>query len=219
MKLTKRGILIACEGIDGSGKSTLAKALFTHFSAQHIPVLLTKEPGGTLFGAQLRSILQDHAVKRCAKAEFLLFAADRAQHFQEVIMPALANGTLIISDRLADSSLVYQGYGRGLDHAMISQINAWAMNNHKPDITIYLHTNAQTAFDRITKRNEEKTTFEQESKDFFNRLIEGFDHLYAERSDVISIDGNKTQEIIAQEAIMKLTHLIALQSSHEHSHD
>ncbi len=218
MKLTKSGMLIACEGIDGSGKSTLAKALFAHFSAQHIPVLLTKEPGGTLFGMQLRSILQDPMVKRCSKAEFLLFAADRAQHFQEVIMPALASGTLIISDRLADSSLVYQGFGRGLDHAMIEQINMWAMNNHKADITIYLRVTAQTAFDRITQRNEKATAFEQESKDFFNRLINGFDTLYANRSDVLIIDGATTQEEIAQETSMKLTHMIAKKLK-EHAHD
>ncbi len=219
MKSTKRGILIACEGIDGSGKSTLAKALFTHFSAQNIPVLLTKEPGGTEFGKQLRAMLQDASVKRCAKAEFLLFAADRAQHFQEMVIPALSKGTLVISDRLADSSLVYQGYGRGLDHAMIQEINAWAINNHKPDITIYLRVDAQTAFDRIIKRNEEKTAFEQESKDFFNRLITGFDTLYAQRPDVIIINGDASRETIAQEALEKLNHLLAMQNLESQTHD
>lgn len=208
MKSSKHGILIACEGIDGSGKSTLAHALFNYFSAINNDTLLTKEPGGTSFGMQLRTILQSSTHKRCPKAEFLLFAADRAQHFHEVIMPELAQGKLIISDRLADSSLVYQGYGRGLDLAMIKTINAWAMQNYTPPITIYLKVTAQTAFDRIHTRNEEKTIFEQESKDFFNRLIEGFDCLYANRSDVIIIDGNKKQEEILHDALTHLTPLL-----------
>ena len=86
-----QGILIACEGIDGSGKSTLARALHAFFSNQNIPSLLTKEPGGTPLGLQLRALVQNPAIKRCSKAEFLLFAADRAEHFNTVIVPALKN--------------------------------------------------------------------------------------------------------------------------------
>lgn len=211
MKLSKRGILIACEGIDGSGKSTFAQALYHYFSHHNIPALLTKEPGGTVFGTQLRTHLQNPAFKRCPKAEFLLFAADRAQHFHEVIIPELAKGTIIISDRLSDSSLVYQGYGRGLDRSLITTVNAWAMNDHKPDLTLYLRIDAQTAFDRICKRNEEATAFEQENKDFFTTLIAGFDALYAHRTDVITLDGNNHPNNILNDALIQLTAHGALQ--------
>src|SRR5438067_1616217 len=110
-----QGMLITIEGIDGSGKSTLAKNLYQHLIANDVDALLTREPGATPLGKALRTILQEKNVAVCDQAEYLLFAADRAQHFKDTIIPALAKGTVVISDRMADSSLVYQGYGRGLN--------------------------------------------------------------------------------------------------------
>lgn len=187
-----RGILIAIEGIDGSGKSTLAKSIAQQFTLQNIPTILTKEPGGTTFGLRLREILQNADIPRSPKAEFLLYAADRAHHFHELITPALAQKKVIISDRMADSALVYQGYGRGLDRDMIALINQWAMDAIQPDLTIYVRVDVATAWQRILQRNETLTAFEQEKKDFFDRLLIGFDELYRNRSDVIFLDGTVT---------------------------
>lgn len=197
-----RGILIAVEGIDGSGKSTVCTSIARELKSQ-LPLLLTKEPGGTPLGMQLRAIVQQ-PIPRCSKTEFLLFAADRAQHFETVVLPALERNMIVISDRMADSSLVYQGYGRGLDKAMIAQINRWAMSDRLPDITLYIRISLATALSRIKKRNIELTAFEQENNGFLQKLIDGFDHLYSNRPDVIIIDGAQTQEIVHQQAVQQL---------------
>ena len=131
------GLLITIEGIDGSGKSTLAKNLTTYLQREYETVL-TKEPGGSALGKQLRTLLQTQPVPITPLAEYLLFAADRAQHFHEVIIPNLKKGRIIISDRMADSSIVYQGYGRGLDREKIKYVNQWAMQGVQPDITFYV---------------------------------------------------------------------------------
>lgn len=202
-KLTK-GILIAIEGIDGSGKSSLAKNLYQEFLKQKYAVLLTKEPGGTPLGQQLRTIVQEKKVPVCPKAEFMLFATDRAQHFEQVIIPAINEGKIIISDRMSDSSLVYQGYGRGLDMNAIKIINEFVMTSIKPDITVYVNVTPQTAIERILKRGAVLTSFEKEKNEFIERLVYGFNELYKNRDDVIIVDGNQTQEQVTQRALTEI---------------
>ena len=201
----KKGILIAIEGIDGSGKSTLAKKLYTTFLQAQYPVLLTKEPGATILGQHLRTLVQEKKFPICSKAEFLLFAADRAQHFDEFIIPGLARGSLIISDRMADSSLVYQGQGRGLSLDMIKSINKWTMNEITPDLTLYIKVSTQIANERISTRNEALTSFEKEKQTFFQKLIEGFDALYKQRNDVIIIDGSQSLDAVSTQAYRAIT--------------
>lgn len=208
MHKLKKGILIAIEGIDGSGKSSLAKNLYNQLLSNHYPVMLTKEPGGTPLGQQLRTIVQEKKVPVCAKAEFMLFATDRAQHFHELIIPALSENKIIISDRMADSSLVYQGYGRGLDMQAINTINNFVMNGIKPTITIYVKVSLHVATERILKRNIALTSFEKEKEDFVAKLSYGFDQLYKNREDVIIVDGNQTQEQVTQEALIRLRYLL-----------
>lgn len=199
MHTLAKGILIAVEGIDGSGKSSLAKNIFDYLSNNHYPALLTKEPGDSGLGQHIRSIVQNKTVSICSKAEFLLFATDRAQHFDEVILPHLAQKKIVISDRMADSSLVYQGYGRGLDIPTIKHINEWAMNGRNPDITIYVKVSPDVAAQRIAARNAALTSFEKEKQDFILKLVQGFDTLYKNRNDVILIDGNQSfQQVSTQ---------------------
>jgi dTMP kinase len=107
-----RGKFITIEGIDGCGKSTLAENLTGALTKIGAPVLLTKEPGGSELGKSLRKILQEQHYPVCDKAEYLMFASDRAQHYKQLIQPALAAGKIVISDRWGDSSVAYQGYGR-----------------------------------------------------------------------------------------------------------
>lgn len=203
MKQLQKPLLISVEGIDGSGKSTLAHFLYNTYKS-HYSCILTKEPGATNLGKKLRKLLQEQETPLDPYAEFLLFAADRAQHYREVIKPALENNMIIITDRMADSSLVYQGYGRGVDKAMIATINRWVLRDIKPDVTVYVRVTAETAFERIIARNEQLTAFEKEKSDFFERLIHGFDQLYYNRSDIIIIPGNRTIEEIAQDATTQL---------------
>jgi len=183
------GFLISIEGIDGCGKSTLTRSLTKELTTKKYTTLLTKEPGGTELGKTLRTILHARKTPIADKAEYLLYAADRAHHFQEVVLPALNAGKIVVSDRMADSSLVYQGYGRGLDKNLIKTINEWCMNGIKPNIVIYIKIDVETAFERIYKRKETLTAIETEQKDFWERVMNGFEDIFREKSHVITIDG------------------------------
>jgi len=196
--MLKKGILISVEGIDGSGKSTLAKNLAAQLQARGLPVLLTKEPGGTHLGQQLRTLLQERTVTIDPIAEFLLFAADRAQHFSQIVMPALAQNMVVISDRMADSSLAYQGYGRALDKDQITSINIWAMQGKQPDLTIFCDVPITVATERLRIRNLTLTSFEKEKTEFMERVLLGFNEIVKNRDNVLHIDGTKSQEDVAQ---------------------
>ena len=127
MQTNKNGLLIVIEGIDGSGKSTVLHNIYTKMQQAGVNVIITKEPGGTSVGARLRAMLLDPDTVLMPKAEYLLFAADHAQHIEEIVIPALNNGTIVLSDRMADSSYAYQGHGRTIDKNIITQINNWIM--------------------------------------------------------------------------------------------
>jgi dTMP kinase len=200
VKQLRKGVLIAIEGIDGSGKSTLASNLEKALTHESWQVLLTREPGDSPLGAHIRTLLHDATISKTPKAEFLLFAADRAQHINTVVLPALARNEIVISDRMADSSVVYQGYARGLDIKMIQGINSWAMEDREPDIIFYIRISADFAYERLIMRNLPLTSFEQESKAFFQRLIEGFDLVMDAKQNAYTLDGTYTPEQLSTQA-------------------
>ncbi len=189
------------EGIDGSGKSTLMERLSHALSLKGHKIIVTKEPGGTPFGKEIRQLVQHGKHTLSPHAEFLLFAADRAQHIQTVVQPALERGELVLSDRMADSSMAYQGYGRGLDKNMIATINNWAMAGVEPDLILYINIDWQIAWERIHKRGEVLTRFEQEKKDFFERVAQGFDVIFAGRQNVVTLDGALDQQTLFEQAL------------------
>lgn len=199
----KKGFLITLEGIDGCGKSTLAASLNKILTDEGHDVLLTKEPGGTKFGMGLRSILAEQKEKLTPKTEFLLFASDRAAHI-EYIRPYLERGFIVISDRMADSSLAYQGFGRGLDLGMIDAINKWAMGGISPDLTFYLRVDLETALHRIAVRRETLSAFEKEEKNFLLNVIDGYEKIFSSRSNVIILDGKKSANEVLKSAIFDL---------------
>lgn len=201
MKSASRGLLITLEGIDGSGKGTLAHAIENALAQRTIPVILTREPGGSELGKHLRSMLQERSVALCPKAEFLLFAADRAQHFHDVIIPNLQKSMIVISDRMADSSLVYQGFGRGLDLQFIQMVNAWSMNDITPHLTIYLKISPSQARERLALRSPHLTAFEKDVDDLRERLVHGFETIFANRSNVITLDATQSIEQLTNQAI------------------
>lgn len=205
MQTVTKGTLISIEGIDGCGKTTLAHNLAQALSAMNLPVILTKEPGGTGLGTQLRSLVQEKKVAIGPKAEFLLFAADRAQHFNELIVPQLQLNKIIISDRMADSSLAYQGFGRGINLDSIKTINKFVMNGIEPDLTLYVRTSAQTAATRIAQRKQALTSFEKEKIDFMNKVVAGFDEIFKNRENCMTIDGEQSIETITNQALAHVT--------------
>lgn len=201
----KKGMLITIEGIDGSGKSSVAQAVAQLLGAQ---VILTKEPGATELGKQLRALLQERTFAVSAQAEFLLFAADRAQHMKEIVIPALEVGKIVLSDRMADSSLAYQGYGRGVEHEWITSINTWAMDGYEPDLTLYLKIDYPTAARRLAHRSETATVFEKEEALFFERVIKGFETMYTGRANVRTIDASAPIEQVCLAAYKEIMQVL-----------
>ena len=200
----KKGYFIALEGIDGSGKSTFAKKLAQNLRKKGREVILTQEPGGSEFGKQLRTILQHQEIPISAQTEFLLFAADRCYHFKNIVIPGLREGKIVITDRCADSSLAYQGYGGGVDLSMIAQVNEWAMQGVVPDAIFYLAVTLETAQQRIEQSRGTLTAFEKRGKEFWRRVQEGFETIFASRDNVITIDANQDKQAVFDAAWKRL---------------
>jgi dTMP kinase len=149
-----KGVFVTFEGIEGSGKSTQIGLLADHLTTLGRPVTLTREPGGTPIGDQVRKILLDPASKGLDPvAELLLYAASRAQHLREVILPALEKGRVVLCDRFSDATLAYQGHGRGLDIDMIRALDRIVTGGRLPDLTILLDIGAAAGLARARGRN------------------------------------------------------------------
>jgi len=199
MATLTRGVLLSVEGIDGSGKSTLINKLKDLLAKQTIPVVLTYEPGDSHLGKALKNLLlEEKPAGMSNKTEFLLYAADRAQHFKEKIIPALQEKKLIMSDRMHDSSVAYQGYARGLDVDMIKKINRWAMQTIEPDLTIYIQIPLEVALQRLKKRKGRPTSIEQEKETFTKKAINGFETIFADRKNVLTLDGQQNADTLAK---------------------
>lgn len=169
-----RGLFITIEGIDGSGKSTHASMLADYLNERGIPSVLTREPGGTRIGEQVRSILLDNANSdMAAMTEVLLYAASRAQHVAQVIKPALEQGKVVLCDRFVDSSLAYQGYARGLGLNTVEAINEHALGGVWPDITLLLDISPEIAWKRILKDGF-KDRLESEGLELLKVVCEGY---------------------------------------------
>lgn len=159
---------IAFEGAEGCGKSTQAARL-----ADLLGAVLTRETGGTDIGARLRSILHDTAIDdMSARAEALIAAADRAQHIDQIVRPALEAGRTVVSDRSVYSTLAYQGYGRELDVDMVRSVNDWATGGLWPDIVVFVDTPDDVIAERMARRQLDR--FEAAGAAFHDRVINGF---------------------------------------------
>lgn len=174
------GLLVALEGGEGAGKSTQQRLLADWLETQGLEVVTTFEPGATRSGAVIRSILLDRSnTGLSARAEALLYAADRAHHVDEVIRPALARGAIVITDRYVDSSLAYQGAGRELEHEEVRQLSEWATGGITPDLTVLLDVRPEVGLRRIRGTADR---IEAESLEFHQRVRERF--LELARADV-----------------------------------
>ncbi|HZV47405.1 MAG TPA: dTMP kinase [Thermodesulfovibrionales bacterium] len=172
-----KGTFISFEGIEGTGKSTQAKLLYNYLREKGADVILTEEPGGTQISVKIREVLLSVEHKEMSPlTELLLYNASRAQHIQEVIMPALDRGAIVITDRFTDSTLAYQGYGRGLDLQLIDSIDLIATGRLRPDITLLLDLDVQTGLKR--NRGINKTDrLELEDVPFHERVRNGYQML------------------------------------------
>ena len=195
-----RGRFITFEGGEGCGKSTQVKRLKEALEREGVRVLLTREPGGTWLSEEIRRLIKDQETDApCDRSELLLFLAARAQLVKNVIRPALEAGTWVVSDRFSDSTLAYQGYGRGMSLDFIASANAFACEGLKPDLTLLLDVAPETARARMRKRETDTHTaadrIEKAGEEFHARLREGFAALAkAEPGRIVAIDANGTQD-------------------------
>ena len=189
------GVFIAFEGGEGSGKSTQTRALKSWFEEQGRSVVLTREPGGTELGRQLRHILLDlNSAEIALKTEALLFAADRAEHMAKVIHPALSRGEIVISDRYVDSFVAYEMGGRQLPGDDILPISQWATDSLTPDLTILLDIAPQTGL----SRRGELDRMESQPIDFHERVRATFLELAAKAPErYLVVDAEQTSEVIS----------------------
>jgi dTMP kinase len=171
-------LFVTFEGIEGSGKSTHLRRLGAHLSARGLAVVETREPGGTIAGEAVRALLLGaDAVPLTPLAELLLYCADRAQHVHEVVRPALAAGRVVLCDRFSDSTLAYQGYGRGLDLGRLRALDAEARNGVAPALTFLLDCPVEEGLARARARTGSGDRFEREVVAFHERVRRGFHEL------------------------------------------
>jgi dTMP kinase len=168
---TDRGVFVCFEGGEGSGKSTQSRLLREALTAEGYTVLLTFEPGDTLVGRELRRIVLSPETGELAdRCEALLYAADKAEHVETVVLPALARGEVVVTDRYVDSTLAYQGSGRSLDVAEVEQVARWATGDLRPHLTVVLDLEPSAGLGRFEGRDR----IEGESLEFHERVREAF---------------------------------------------
>ncbi len=200
------GTLITIEGLDGAGKSTLAGALSESLSARRgRPVELLREPGGVELSERIRALVKDPRLTVGARAEALLYAAARAQLVQELVLPLLQDGAIVLLDRFVDSSLAYQGAGRGLGIEAVRAINELATAGLVPERTLLLRIDPAAGRARLAGRAEQPDRLELERIEFFTEIARAYDELAREEPGRIAvIDASQPPERVLADALAAL---------------
>lgn len=214
------GVFVTFEGPEGGGKSTQAERLASRLESEGRTIVRTREPGGTPVGEAIRGLLQHDEVgdDLVPEAELLLFEASRAQLVREIILPALERGEVVISDRFADSTTAYQGYGRGEPIESLLAINDYAIATATPDVTFLIDIDTDTGFQRLAARYSggpsEHDRFERETRDFHDKVREGYLELarrWPDRYQVI--DGSRAVEPVGEDIWSIYQALVAARTS------
>lgn len=195
-------MFISFEGIEGSGKSTVMAAVERALRAQGLEVVVTREPGGTPVGDAAREIvLHKGDLAISPLTELMLMNASRAQLVQDIIRPALARGAVVLCDRYADSSVAYQGYGRGLSLDMVRAVCDAATGGLQPDLTLLVDVSYETSRSRLSQRNAAHDRVEREEEAFHRRVRDGYLRMAQTDERVIRIDGERTPQEVADAAL------------------
>lgn len=195
----KKGLFITFEGADGCGKTTQMKLLAEYLKQQGKNVVLTREPGGKGLGEKVREILLNYDGHVSDRCESFLFLADRAQNIDIIVNPAVEDGKIVLCDRHIDSTVAYQGYGRGLDIERINKLNDIATNGKKPDLTFVFDIDVETSMKRVGK---EKDRMESAGIDFHNRVRKGYLELAKQEPQRIKVlDATKSIEEIHKNVV------------------
>lgn len=203
------GRLITVEGLDGAGKSTLAAALVDALQARGIDVELLREPGGVLLAERIRALVKDPELTCGPRAEALLYAAARAQLVEESLLPALESGRTVLLDRFVDSSLAYQGAGRGLGVEEIATLNAFGTGGLTPDRTLLLRIAPQDGRARLDGRGDAPDRLELAGAAFFARVADAYDELAAADPGRFRVlDAGRTPAEVLADALAALHDLL-----------
>nr|WP_228055419.1 dTMP kinase [Lusitaniella coriacea] len=207
------GRFIVFEGVEGAGKTTQIRAIADWLQASlpsEVPIFVTREPGGTALGQEIRKMLLEEDSPDII-AELLLYAADRAQHVAAVLKPHLEKGSIILCDRYTDSTVAYQGYGRGIDLNLIAQLNGIATGGLRSDLTFWLDVNAAVGLDRVRERGA-FDRIEQADLSFHQNVQRGFSQLAkAHPQRIVRIDGNRSRDRVQQDIQEILTQRLGLE--------
>lgn len=198
--MKKNGIFIVFEGIDGAGKTCQMENIKEYILCRGIDVVMTREPGGTVIGEQIRELLLNPAHQNMDdRCELLLYGAARAQHLKEVIIPALKQGQAVLCDRFHLSTVAYQGYGRGISRSVLEAVNDIATAGLSPDLTVILDVPAEVGFQRIQENREApQDRLEQEKRAFFQKVREGYLKEAAQRREnYLVVNGDRQIEAVA----------------------
>lgn len=199
-----KGYFITFEGTDGSGKTSVIKQVEQHLKNQGYQVLVTREPGGIRISEKIRDILLGREYPEMdSRTEALLFAASRRQHLVEKILPALANNTIVLCDRYVDSSLVYQGIARDLGIDEVYEINKFAIENHLPDLTVFVDVVPEVALARVFKNaDREVNRLDLETRKFHDMTYQGYQTLLKKFPNrIVAINGDDSIENVSLSAI------------------
>lgn len=207
-KLKHLPAFIVIDGVNGAGKSTLQKRIAAYLGERQVPHITTREPGATELGKKIRCmILEENEPKMSYLAELFLFGADRAEHVEKVIVPALAKGVTVISDRYYYSTTAFQGYGRGIDRKIVDSINSLAISGKIPDLWIQLDLDPAEGLRRNRLSQEKsgaagKDSFEAEEIAFHQRLRNGFKELATQVSEpTVVLDANQSPDSVWEKVL------------------
>jgi len=204
--MQNKGLFITFEGPEGAGKSTQIKLLALLFKKYRIPFIVTREPGGSRLSTHLRRwILNKLEYKLTNETELFLFLADRSQHVNEIIKPALKKGSVVLCDRYTDSTLAYQGGGRGFDIKLLEIMNRLASDGLKPDITLLFDLPVEAGLKRALGRGKGKDRMEKEKLEFHRRVRKVFLNIaQRDKKRVLILDASQNKELVYQQMLEKL---------------
>ncbi len=202
----ERGLFITFEGADGCGKTTQLMLLAKVLKAKGYDVVVTREPGAKGLGEKIREILLNYDGEVSSQAEAFLFLADRAQHIDIIVNPAVEKGKIVLCDRHTDSTVAYQGYGRGLDINQINTLNSLATGGKKPDLTFVFDIDVETSMQRV---GANKDRMESAGMEFFNRVRNGYLEIAKQEPQRVKVlDARKSIEDIHKDLMTLISHFI-----------
>ena len=207
----KNGIIISFEGPDGAGKTTVLEQVLPVLREKGYDIITTREPGGVEIAERIRDVILDvNHVAMDNKTELLLYMAARRQHYVEKVLPALEAGKVVLIDRFIDSSIAYQGAGRGLDKDIIRRLNDFATDGRKPDLTLYFDVESEIGLARIAKNAErEVNRLDLEKLDMHKRVREGYLALTEQEKRIVTIDASRELAEVVSETLHTILEQLA----------